>query len=477
MYKHFFITILILLYGSFCTLSQLSFDKVKHDFGDLTAFSDRFVDVVIKNSGNKKEYILSVKKPKEVVYIVQKQFIEKDSSIVLRFQVNPSQKGKFNYTIDVFTSDKQEASQIKLSGNLKEIAPNETSAFTACPDFNQRPGGKNTNDFHLTVITIDKQTRGLLSNSSVVLLQNGQPVWDKKTNKNGEIIEESTLGFSYFYATHDGYFPTELGAYINFNRNYIVIELDQNPAMCLPASILKDTIITEPVAEITLDISESLEQELQNEQAETNIETPKELAALDNNNFDEQYFKPVNVVFVLDISSSMRQADKLELMKYSLYQLVDMLRPQDKITLVTYSSDSRVLLSTTTCADKEKINSAVASLEASGYTAGGEGIKLGFKQAYKAFIPDGANQVIIITDGAFNRDSDDYLKSVKKYHKKGITLSVVGVKNKDVDAEKMKKAAENGGGRYIPIHKLSDANSNLKQEIRLSAFRIINKLY
>ena len=122
------------------------------------------------------------------------------------------------------------------------------------------------------------------------------------------------------------------------------------------------------------------------------------------------------MVFVLDVSSSMKQVDKIELMKYSLFQLTDMLRPIDKMGIVTYASDSRVLLEPTSGGNKEEINKEISDLKAFGYTAGGEGIKLGFKEAKKSFIENGSNHVIVITDGAFNRNSEDYKKYVKKYY-------------------------------------------------------------
>ena len=95
----------------------------------------------------------------------------------------------------------------------------------------------------------------------------------------------------------------------------------------------------------------------------------------------------------------------------------------------------------------------------------------GYKQNKKGFIEGGVNHIIVITDGAFNRNSDDYLRYVKRFKKKGINLSIVGVKNKEKDAIEMTEAAEKGGGRYVPIHKLADAKNNLKQEIRLISFR------
>lgn len=465
----------IFLVFSSISFGQIVFEKLKHDFGDLESYDNRFVDIVVTNKGSKKEYLLSVKKPMDVVYLVNGQFIKKDSSLIVRLQINPKVKGRFSYEIEIYTSDKDLPTKIKLTGNLKDLSQENTSSFTSCPDFSKQPGDEKTNQFDLTVITIDKQTKEELEKSTVTMIQNGHPIWVLTTDKNGKIKEEATMGFSYFYASHDLYFPSELGAYVNFQRNSIVIELDKNPAIDLPVPVISDPIadIHPPVEEeVIIPIEEQIAEQLNNEEPSVQtLEIPKELAELDKNNFSEEYFKPVNVVFVLDVSSSMNQGEKLELMKYSLFQLVDMLREQDKMAIVTYATETQVLLPPTSGANKERINEEVTKLKASGMTAGGAGIKLGYKQALKGFLPDGVNQIIVITDGAFNRNSDDYKKYIKKYSKKGIQMSVVGVKNKDVDEQEMKDAAELGGGHYIPIFKLLDAQNNLKEEIRLNAFR------
>jgi len=445
--------------------SQVTFSTLKHDFGVLQPYTDRFVDISLTNRSEQKAYVLTVKKPGEVAYTIKGKFIDKDSSIILRLQVNPKTKGRFNYQVSVFVSDRAEPVEIKLSGILNELPSDDLSAFTACPDFGTRPSAR-AQEFDLTVVTIDKETKKELSGTKVALIQNGIPVWNKSTDQHGKIKEASTLGFSYFYAKHDAYKPAELGAYINFQRNYIVIELEKDPNYMVPKPV--EEMPPVEIAEIPLEIE--LKEELDSK-VELPSSAPVELVSLDQNNFSPEYFKPVNVVFVLDVSSSMQQGEKLELMKYSLFQLTDMLRPGDKMGIVTYATDTRVLLSPTDGSQKEVIRDEIALLRASGLTAGGEGIKLGYKQAVKATIPEGVNQIIVITDGAFNRNSDDYLKYVKKYRKKGIVMSVVGINIKAPDRVKMEEAASEGGGRLVEIMKLADAQNNLKQEIRISAFQ------
>lgn len=475
MFERFIISLFVLF--TLNSNAQVVFTATEHDFGDLEQGDARFVDIYLKNKTDKEAYILSVKQPREVVYIQKKALMMPDSSNVIRFQINKKTKGRFNYKIEVFTSDRQTPTVITLKGTIKSI-PSDQSNFTACPSFGQEPANQNPLEFTLTVRTIDKETKERLKGSQVAIIQNGNPLGKWKTNLNGQFKIRIPLGISYFFATHEGYFPAEKGAYVNFKRNLIILELEKKresapvePPIDIPNEDTTFIVIDEQPEE-PIDLSEMIEQTDQPDTSSSDTEIPPTFAELDPNDFSDDNFKPINVVFVIDVSSSMRQEDRIELLKYALNQLVEMLRPQDKIGLVSYSNEAQVLLPPTSGAEKEKINEIVQGLKASGLTAGGKGIKMGYRQARKNLISDGANKVIIITDGAFNRSSDDYQKHIKKNLKKRcITLSVVGIKSNERAEENMTKAAELGKGRFVLIEKLADAQRNLKQEIRLSAFK------
>lgn len=475
MFERFIISLFVLF--TLNSNAQVVFTAKEHDFGDLEQGDARFVDIYLKNKTDKEAYILSVKQPREVVYIQKKALMMPDSSNVIRFQINKKTKGRFNYNIEVFTSDRQTPTVITLKGTIKSI-PSDQSNFTACPSFGQEPANQNPLEFTLTVRTIDKETKERLKGSQVAIIQNGNPLGKWKTNLNGQFKIQIPLGISYFFATHEGYFPAEKGAYVNFKRNLIILELEKKresapvePPIDIPDEDTTFIVIDEQPEE-PIDLSEMIEQTDQPDTSSSDTEIPPTFAELDPNDFSDANFKPINVVFVIDVSSSMRQEDRIELLKYALNQLVEMLRPQDKIGLVSYSNEAQVLLPPTSGAEKEKINEIVQGLKASGLTAGGKGIKMGYRQARKNLITDGANKVIIITDGAFNRSSDDYQKHIKKNLKKRcITLSVVGIKSNERAEENMTEAAELGKGRFVLIEKLADAQRNLKQEIRLSAFK------
>jgi Mg-chelatase subunit ChlD len=198
---------------------------------------------------------------------------------------------------------------------------------------------------------------------------------------------------------------------------------------------------------------------------------PPKLNELDAKNFDPAYFNAINIVFVLDVSNSMAAYNKIDLLKSSMESLLDIIRPEDRITLVTYSSNATVLMASKTGNEVESMKETVAALKAMGHTAGNEGIKLGFKEAKKSFIKNGTNLVVVITDGAFDRSPGNYLKEIEKYQKLNINFVVVGIKNAPQDEANMREAAEAGKGSFIPIVKPVDTQLKLIMEIKKQAFK------
>lgn len=476
--------IILFAFSISSVFSQIIFEKTKYDFGDINQTSNRFVYIELINNTAKKAYVLSVKKPIGVEYSADEESIEIGGNLTIRLNVNPKNKGRFSYEVQVFTSDKDEPTTIKLTGNLTVDFKDQEALLQSCPDFsNTKSDRKSATDFELTVITIDKETRELLDSSSVTIIQNGIPYSIFNTDKNGEINQKIPLGFTYFYVDRLGYYSKELGAYVNFKRNKIIVELDKNPESLtakkpFKVEALEDMFASNssPKIETLQQIESRLEKKLIQEKVipiieENVIVDTTKFKDLDPSNFDEAHFKPINVTFVLDISGSMQGGEKMELMKFSLYQIAEMLRKQDKISIVTYSTETRVDLPPTSGIEKETIKNLIEKLKAGGKTSGGSGIKLGYVQNLNSILKNGVNQVVVITDGAFNRNSDDYQSHIEKYKKMGINLTVVGILNSKQDKATMQKVAELGGGKYISIEKLSDAMNNLKQEIRFISFR------
>lgn len=182
-----------------------------------------------------------------------------------------------------------------------------------------------------------------------------------------------------------------------------------------------------------------------------------------------------NIVFLIDVSGSMDEANKLPLVQSSMKLLADQLRPDDKVAIVVYAGNAGLVLPATSGANKTAIKEAIDQLEAGGSTAGGEGIQLAYKVARENFIKGGNNRIILATDGDFNvgASSDDELVSlIEKERQSGIFLSVLGYGMGNYKDNKMQQLADKGNGNHSYIDNLSEARKVLVTEFGSTLFTI-----
>ncbi|MCV9964978.1 VWA domain-containing protein [Pararhizobium sp. BT-229] len=184
---------------------------------------------------------------------------------------------------------------------------------------------------------------------------------------------------------------------------------------------------------------------------------------------------PSNLVFLIDVSGSMESADKLPLLKTSFRMLVNKLKPEDTVSIVTYAGTSGVALEPTKVADKERILSVIDGLEAGGSTAGADGLAEAYRLAERSFVKDGVNRIMLATDGDFNigPSSDEEMKKlVETKRKSGVFLSVLGFGSDFYNDALMQTLAQNGNGVAAYIDTLSEAQKALVQEASASLFTI-----
>jgi Ca-activated chloride channel homolog len=184
---------------------------------------------------------------------------------------------------------------------------------------------------------------------------------------------------------------------------------------------------------------------------------------------------PSNLVFLLDVSGSMGQPNKLPLLKQSVCLLVQQLSAQDKVSIVVYAGNSGLVLPPTAGDQKQKIMAAIDQLEAGGSTAGGEGIELAYKQAQTAFIKGGNNRVILATDGDFNvgPSSDaELVRLIEQKRDRGVFLTVLGFGTGNYKDDKMEQLADKGNGNYAYIDTIGEAKKVLGEDLRGTLFTI-----
>src|SRR5437867_4345825 len=164
----------------------------------------------------------------------------------------------------------------------------------------------------------------------------------------------------------------------------------------------------------------------------------------------------------------MTPPERLPLIKQSMRLLVEKLTENDRVAIVVYAGASGLALPSTPGNQKEKILSALESLEPGGSTNGAEGIQLAYKVAADNFIKGGVNRVILATDGDFNvgvTNQGDLIRLIEEKAKTGVFLSVLGVGTDNLKDSTMQKLADKGNGNYAYLDSLDEARKVLVQQV------------
>ncbi|GAA4802073.1 VWA domain-containing protein [Olivibacter ginsenosidimutans] len=197
--------------------------------------------------------------------------------------------------------------------------------------------------------------------------------------------------------------------------------------------------------------------------------------ALKAKSVDTDKLPPSNFVFLIDVSGSMAESNRLPLVKTSLKMLVDQLRDKDKVALVTYAGTAGIKLESTPGNQKMKIKDAIDDLSANGSTAGGAGIKMAYKLAREQYIKEGNNRIILASDGDFNvgpSSDEDMEELITEERESGINLSILGFGMVNLKDSKMEIMADKGRGNYAYIDNLSEARKAIITEFGGTLFTV-----
>lgn len=415
---------------------QVIFNTSYHNLGEINKEDKKYFDFTLTNVGKETAFLLRVEEPYGIDVKFSKKEILPDSTITVRIKYTPKKKGKFKKDVPIWVSVNNEPITLTLEGDAQTF---DIAESLECPDFkiNKQPKDLKS-DFQIKVIDIN--TKKPIKNATVEIIWDGLNYKNLKTNNKGEIIQNLKWDNYYFVVNADGYGTKEQDFYVNKKNNYLEFQLGEPTAeemiIAKEDTIVEEIVIIEP---------------------EDTIST-KELPV--------NLYAPNNVVFLIDVSVSMKQEGRLDLLKASMIELLNGLRPIDKLAIVTYATSTEVVLKSDYVNDKAKITQLIQDLTAGGYTAGGKGIKKAYQVARASQIEGGNNQVIIATDGAFILTGNDILDDVASNLEKGVTISVLGVKNKKTTEKSMSEIAKTGNGNYIQIESYAQAKKVLMNEIK-----------
>ena len=190
---------------------------------------------------------------------------------------------------------------------------------------------------------------------------------------------------------------------------------------------------------------------------------------------DTEDLPPSNLVFLLDVSGSMRPDNKLPLLKKAFAMLVHQLRPRDRVAIVVYAGAAGMVLPSTPGDRREEILAALDKLQAGGSTAGGAGLELAYATAFEHFMEGGNNRIILATDGDFNvgASSDaEMVRLIEQERDGGTFLTVMGFGTGNLKDSKMEQIADHGNGNFHYVDGLLEARKVLVEEMGGTLFTL-----
>ena len=442
------------------------------DFGILRRADPNWVDFEIRNSTNGDAVIFRVEGPKNTDIKLSAKTVKAGTSEFIRVAVSPKEEGKFNIDLEVHASAWAKPETIRIKGESTFAA----SSLIPCPDFGSNSAA-NDNEFHISV-------RDLLQNipvkdAAITVYKDGRKMTEFISNQHGEVSAQLPYGRYFFSIYYDG-FQLDTALYVNAVNSHLLAMLEQK------AMTYEDVIKEETIADEAIEVQEIEEEEIafekeieipvppipvsppEVEPSSSPISVPVEA---ENSVLPISAFKPNNLVFLVDVSTSMKKDGKLDLLKIAMVELLDVLRPVDRFSLISYSSETNVIIETESNLDRDACIAAILALEPGGGTQGAKAINKAGSVAMSHFVENGNNQIILATDGAFSQGVDKALNYAKKYRRRNVQLSVLGIKCGPFTTKQMNQLVDEGGGRFVAINQASDAGKQLINEIKKSSVR------
>ena len=243
--------------------------------------------------------------------------------------------------------------RINIKANIRYL---DLNSNTPCPDFDKVASDQDQN-WIATGKVIDKHSRKELFDLTIILLGMKAEALELKTRRSGMVMAALPIDYYTFKVNYPGYAAFQLETYIN-------------PSQLITGG--GSVVVRRPGGGVTVNQEEPLET------PEKVLEKPSELTNAEvKTEFDTQECRLNNITFLIDVSTSMRQGHKMENLRASLNSLVEMLRADDRGSIITYASSAHVLGSGLSGADKDVMHTMISELQAEGLTAGEAGLKKG----------------------------------------------------------------------------------------------------
>jgi len=423
------------------------FQQKKVSLGTVDVSNRLAIPFILMNKGDRNEYVLKVEAPEMFTYRKPLHAIAPDAGDTVYLYLQPVAKGNFNEEIQVYVSSSTEPITLQVSGMVHSFTSDND---IPCPTFSNGPVGREVIMALIQGQVIDSITRKPIPFAKAAVTVFYTPQGTLQSNKEGRFKMQATPNRYEFSLQPEGYYPKQYSVYLNKNSRDLLFELRPLPVL-QPAPVVADTF---PVA-----VHQQVPQDT------TPAPAPEDAWKQDyHGELSLEQYAANNVVFLIDISGSMGGEEKLPVLKESMKVLIEQLRPIDKVCIVVYSTDAKVVYPPTPASDQAALLAIVESLNAGGQTNANKGLALAHEEVVQQYITGGNNQVILCTDGAFyikEADIETLQNSSQTVH-----YSLIGLGDDEGSLKNLKELSIKLGGNYLHIKNGKQADKMLLDEIK-----------
>jgi len=401
----------------------LSFKEKTFNFGTVVNWQNPPAIFVFTNETMSGQYLLNPVHGKKVVVELPRTRIEPGETAEVHVYFYTDKPGNFNEDIQFSVSGAKDPIKLQIKGNIRSLGAN---AITSPPTSVHRQR------FDRPEITLRGRVQDSLTGKPLVSARvDFQGLGAVYTNSRGEFSLNAPLGRYPVRAHANGYESASRLETVSRQADEFIFKL-------LRSGSLAD------------------------HQPEILDENPE---------FSIHKYRISNLVFLVDVSGSMKRESRFELMQSAMGAMIEMVRSVDAVSLITFSRTIQEVFVQRSGAEKNEMRNRVAALQAGGSTNSLAGLEGAFMLAQTHYIQGGNNQVILITDGVFTLRSA-FLDMIRAYREQGIRLSVVGFGKDGGGLNNLKRLAETGGGGFTRFSTDENSNEALQLLIKQNAERV-----
>ncbi len=466
------------------------------DFNTVELWKNDTAVFTLKNTSQSPFIFLPIRYADEVLLILPEGKIEVGESVRIKLVYFTQTKGNFKKSIPVYISTSSTPIELTIKGKINDF---HKDAMLNCPSFDETK--PQTVAEHSIIISVQDGITGKGLSGFEMELKNN--LFYQAIAKSGrDRVRFGPIPPSlYMVAVYlVGYEPKNEEIAVNTTTKKHIIKLypkvdttqdwiltdhlQGDTAIEIKHTIKKDIDIEklrqkfndqfknkQIIEKDVLIVKEETSDTLQKQKVETHLRLLPDFNQ--DGTLTKEKYASNNLVFLIDVSSSMERPEKLPYLKKSIKNSVSVLRKEDLVTIIIYSSNVKVVLQGEPGDHKEKINTVIDQLTAKGLSHGSEGLNMAYANAKINFIPKGNNQIILVSDGLFNSQdfsaSEIYKLAKWNAENENIKTSAIGFgKNKEA-INFMKTLSENGSGNFIQI--VNETDSVLVNEIMANSRR------